>query len=85
MTHASTPKQPPHVKITEDGPYVVSGGVPLRQQAIVTDAQGQSLDWETTRTFEAGEEYALCRCGQSANKPYCDGSHAKAGFEANGA
>ena len=81
MTHAFTPKQPPHVKITEDGPYVVSGGVPLRQQAIVTDAQGQSLDWETTRTFEAGEEYALCRCGQSANKPYCDGSHAKVGFD----
>jgi CDGSH-type Zn-finger protein/uncharacterized Fe-S cluster protein YjdI len=36
----------------------------------------------TGRTINRVTETYLCRCGQSANKPYCDGSHSKAGFVA---
>ncbi|MDM5179944.1 CDGSH iron-sulfur domain-containing protein [Massilia sp. DJPM01] len=36
----------------------------------------------TGRTFNKVSETYLCRCGQSKNKPYCDGSHKPAGFEA---
>lgn len=39
----------------------------------------------TGRTLGRVQETWLCRCGHSQNKPYCDGSHAKAGFEADGA
>ncbi len=49
------------------GPYLVVGQVTLK------DAQGQE------RTVE-GEQIALCRCGASGNKPFCDGAHDKVGF-----
>ncbi|MBS0447680.1 MAG: CDGSH iron-sulfur domain-containing protein [Proteobacteria bacterium] len=39
----------------------------------------------TGRTIDRVEQTWLCRCGQSGNKPYCDGSHARAGFSADGA
>ena len=31
--------------------------------------------------FPSQSQYALCRCGQSANKPFCDGTHTKVGFD----
>jgi len=49
-----------------NGPLLVSGGV------RVVDADGNVL-------FE-GERAALCRCGGSANKPFCDGTHKTNGF-----
>jgi CDGSH-type Zn-finger protein len=33
-------------------------------------------------SIEAGEKIALCRCGASTNKPFCDGTHSKIGFDA---
>jgi CDGSH-type Zn-finger protein/uncharacterized Fe-S cluster protein YjdI len=38
----------------------------------------------TGHTINRGKEFFLCRCGQSKNKPYCDGSHKLAGFTAEG-
>lgn len=52
-----------------------NGPVLLRGPFILTSADGSSV-------FE-GEKAALCRCGESANKPFCDGVHSKIGFEAN--
>jgi CDGSH-type Zn-finger protein len=49
-----------------DGPYRVRGGI----QVISADGQG----------YEIRERQTLCRCGQSRNKPFCDGSHWYAGF-----
>lgn len=71
----------PKIKVTKNGPYVVSGSVPLVKQDIVPDAQGQSIEWRTVGRFEDQDSYALCRCGRSSSKPYCDGTHAKIGFD----
>lgn len=52
-----------------------NGPVLLRGPFVLTSADGSSV-------FE-GEKAALCRCGESANKPFCDGVHSKIGFQAN--
>jgi len=69
------------VTILKDGPYVISGKVPLSKQVIGSNAEGESLRWEEGKRYPDHEQYALCRCGQSGNKPYCDGTHGKAGFD----
>ena len=40
------------------------------------------IDFEGAAYVRADEPVYLCRCGQSANKPFCDGMHKKAGFKA---
>lgn len=56
----------PAIEITKDGPYRITGGIPLRDGAgeDVVRNDGASL-----------EHYALCRCGHSLNKPFCSGAH----------
>jgi CDGSH-type Zn-finger protein len=69
------------ITVTKDGPYVVSGSVPLSLQTIGVNAEGESVKWKEGKKLPIATEYALCRCGESKNKPFCDGSHAKAGFD----
>ena len=69
------------VVICKDGPYEVTGALPLSRQTIVTDSEGGSEHWQEGETFAVPETYALCRCGHSNNKPFCDGTHAKIGFD----
>ncbi len=69
------------IEILKDGPYVVSGGLPLSEQWIVTNQAGESLDYREGKRYPAQVQYALCRCGQSGHKPFCDGSHKKVGFD----
>lgn len=74
--------KPEERKITVDknGPYIVSGDIPLSIEIITNNKDGYSWDWKQGKTFETKSEYYLCRCGQSANKPFCDGTHAHANF-----
>jgi CDGSH-type Zn-finger protein/truncated hemoglobin YjbI len=58
--------RPPSIEVTQDGPYRVTGGVPLR------DDSGQPVGRNAGASLE---HYALCRCGQSQNKPFCSGMH----------
>jgi len=58
-----------NIKVRESGPYLVRGKVTL------TDADGSQYTIE-------GENVALCRCGGSHTKPFCDGSHRDNGFAA---
>lgn len=62
--------------ISQGGPLVVNPAEngPLRVTGNLTIIAGSGREaWQGTKT-------ALCRCGQSANKPFCDGTHATVGF-----
>jgi CDGSH-type Zn-finger protein len=69
------------IVIKPNGPYLVHGEVPLTLETIVSNAEGESWEWRSGRAFEVKKVYALCRCGKSEDKPYCDGTHAKIGFD----
>ena len=56
------------IEIMKNGPLIVTGEVELR------DPQGNA--------YPAKQRMALCRCGASTTKPFCDGAHSKIGFEA---
>jgi len=71
----------PKIKVMKNGPYLVTGNVPLTEQIIVSDNEGTSTGWKQGKKFETAEQYMLCRCGRSKNKPFCDGTHAKLGFQ----
>jgi CDGSH-type Zn-finger protein len=77
MTNRDTFK----ITVTKDGPYRVEGGVPLARQVIVADSAGASRQWQTADALDAPNDYSLCRCGQSGSKPFCDGTHARVGFD----
>ncbi len=65
----------------EGGPLMVKGAVPLVRKADVQSEHGEPLTWTTSEELTDKSTYALCRCGASDNKPFCDGSHTAAGFE----
>jgi CDGSH-type Zn-finger protein len=69
------------IEVTENGPYVVSGGLPLRVETIVADESDESIAWAHGDEVPATESYELCRCGHSNNKPFCDNSHETVGFD----
>lgn len=60
---------PVEIKVRDDGSYKVTGPVRL------VDAEGHEIPYDRERPL------ALCRCGQSRTKPFCDATHKPAGFE----
>jgi CDGSH-type Zn-finger protein/truncated hemoglobin YjbI len=58
--------RPRAIEVSKDGPYRITGGVPL------TVSHGQS---ERFNDGASREHYSLCRCGHSQNKPFCSGMH----------
>jgi CDGSH-type Zn-finger protein len=68
------------IVVSEDGPYVVTGSVPLTVQIITPNEEQESWEWTDGRSFPAAEAYKLCRCGKSKSKPFCDGTHVKIHF-----
>ena len=54
------------IKIKDNGPYIVQG------EFTLTDMNGNEIPVKKT---------ALCRCGGSTTKPFCDGTHSKIGFQ----
>jgi CDGSH-type Zn-finger protein len=63
------------IKVAENGPYIVSGEVPLTVKTPIVSEHGEPLSWKTGAPAEGKSRYLLCRCGQSENKPHCDGTH----------
>jgi len=58
------------IKIRQNGPYLVEG-----EDVTV-------VDWNGAAYPISKRPFALCRCGASTNKPFCDGTHSKIGFQA---
>lgn len=71
----------PKVVVLKDGPYELRGEIPISWQTIVTNEEGESVAWEEGDRVPAGDRAHLCRCGHSANKPFCDGSHRTVQFD----
>jgi CDGSH-type Zn-finger protein len=69
------------ITIQKDGPYIVDGEVPLARQVIGTNAEGESVEWRAGTRIPTPLRYALCRCGRSGRKPFCDGTHRRGGFD----
>ena len=75
------PNSKQKIKVAKDGPYLVSGNVPLQKEIIASDDAGNSVDWSKGEKMPEKEMCGLCRCGESKAKPYCDGTHAKIKFD----
>ncbi len=58
------------IRVSKNGPLIVKGPVRL-----------EGADGEAWTDLPEGTNVALCRCGLSKLKPFCDGAHAAAGFE----
>jgi CDGSH-type Zn-finger protein len=59
------------IRVRDNGPLVVSGPV------TIVDAEGNRFEVDANKP-----NIALCRCGHSKNRPFCDGSHRSVGFDA---
>jgi CDGSH-type Zn-finger protein len=57
------------ILVRDNGPLLITG------PAVLTDPTGAKFD------LAGKETYALCRCGASARKPFCDGAHKTCGFQ----
>jgi CDGSH-type Zn-finger protein len=70
------------VEVTDDGPYRVSGGVPLVRTAQVETEYGEPIAWEPDAPVDVKtpQQYELCRCGRSSKKPFCDATHEREPF-----
>jgi CDGSH-type Zn-finger protein len=69
------------IRVTKNGPYLVSGGVPMFIESITVDDEGESESWHVESRLSDREKCGLCRCGHSDAKPLCDGSHATITFD----
>lgn len=69
------------ISVSKNGPYIVTGGVPLITAEICNDDEGYCRTWREVKRHPVQKQYALCRCGHSKNKPFCDGTHAKIHFD----
>jgi CDGSH-type Zn-finger protein len=71
----------PQIKITLNGPIIVTGNVPLIKMVIEADEEGYPYQWIEVDTYPRRESYALCRFEKTKNSPHCDGTHRKTGFD----
>jgi CDGSH-type Zn-finger protein len=69
------------IRVTENGPYEITGSLPLISQIIDLDDEGKCLAWHETSRYPRIKNYSLCRCGKSQHKPFCDNTHKRIYFD----
>lgn len=67
------------ITIIKDGPYIVTGNIPLTEKII--KPKGAGYVYKDGRVFNHGETYSLCRCGKTSTPPFCDGTHTHIDFD----
>ena len=83
MTNTGSRKEPHQmlIQVGTNGPYFVSGNVPLFEKIILYDSRWDTCQWKDGIAYSQKDAYALCRCGHSNTKPFCDGTHLKIHFD----
>lgn len=75
--------QTPKIVIAPNGPYLVYGDLTIVRKKQITSEHGEPMTWQTNEPIDTGERpvVVLCRCGDSATKPFCDNTHKRNGFD----
>jgi len=81
MTETDEPTNPKQIEIEADGPYIVSGNIPLVSKTQIVSEYGEPLTWKLDGEIKTDESYLLCRCGHSSHMPFCDATHFEIGFD----
>ncbi len=80
MSDETTTDSTPSVRVREHGPLMATG-LAVRRAHIIQSEHGEPLTWDVDEPLDTKETVALCRCGDSEKKPFCDGTHRNAGFD----
>jgi CDGSH-type Zn-finger protein len=81
MAQTDEPIDVKQIEVSSDGPYFVTGDIPLVSKTQVVSKYGEPLTWKKDGEFHTDIAYFLCRCGHSSVKPFCDGTHIKINFD----
>lgn len=66
----------------QKGPYLVYGHPSILQKFIIPDEKGESWEYKEGTQYKSDDEpMALCRCGHSHHKPFCDGTHTQVDWD----
>jgi CDGSH-type Zn-finger protein/uncharacterized Fe-S cluster protein YjdI len=76
-----TTKPVMQIEVRPNGPYKVTGSIPLIVKTQVVSERGEPLTWRKVGEIESDDEYYLCRCGRSELMPFCDGTHRAKPFD----
>ncbi len=84
--NSESPNNTPRIEIMKNGSYHVIGNIPLVHKTQVVSEHGEPLTWIKDKDYhvknkEGRDYYTLCRCGKSAEFPFCDGTHKQIGFD----
>lgn len=75
-------KAGPRIKVTKDGPYEVHNIDRIMRYQIIPDDEGASEEYRADRKYDVAQNPVyVCRCGRTHRAPFCDGSHAAAGWD----